>query len=319
MHDVASVLHGTGNGAPVILLAGANGQLGHELQRSLQGLGQIVALDRRGLDLANFDQIRQVVRMLRPVAIVNAAAYTAVDRAEEDLILAQRINAQAPGVLAEEAKRVGAALVHFSTDYVFDGTLARPYVETDVAHPLNVYGRSKLAGEAAIAQVGCRHLIFRTSWVYGLRGANFLLTMLRLAQTRDEIRVVSDQRGAPTWTCTIAAATTQIMAQWPHEPDMLEAWWARYVGVYHLTAAGSTSWHGFASAIFNYLPEARRPGVVSIGTVDYPTPAARPANSCLSTEKIKHAFDFFAPNWEDALRCVMGEYAEYGQRFSAAR
>ncbi|MFD1557809.1 dTDP-4-dehydrorhamnose reductase [Paraburkholderia silviterrae] len=319
MREATPVPNGVGQGAPVILLAGANGQLGQELLRSLQGEGHIVALDRHGLDLADFDQIRQVVRTLRPAVIVNAAAYTAVDRAEADSVLAQRINAQAPGVLAEEAARLRATLIHYSTDYVFDGTLARPYVETDAASPLNVYGRTKLAGEAAIAQVGGRHLIFRTSWVYGLRGANFLLTMLRLAQTRDEIRVVSDQCGAPTWTRTIAAATAHIVAQWPREAEALEAWWARYSGLYHLTAAGSTSWHGFASAIFSYLPAAKRPNVMPIATTEYPTPATRPANSCLSTEKIRQAFGFFAPDWEDALRCVMDEYADYGVRFGAAR
>ncbi|WP_042337876.1 dTDP-4-dehydrorhamnose reductase [Paraburkholderia ferrariae] len=320
MHNLALYSQRSGGSElPVILLLGTNGQLGQELMCLLRGFGRLVGLDRRGLDLANLDQIRQVVRALEPAVIVNAAAYTAVDRAEDESLLAQRVNAEAPGVLAEEAKRLGSALIHYSTDYVFDGTLTHPYIETDLASPVNVYGRSKLAGEVAIAEVGGRHLVFRTSWVYGLRGGNFLLTMLRIAENRDELSVVVDQRGAPTWSRTIAAATTQILAQVPRERGEQEAWWARNGGVYHLTAAGSTSWHGFASTIFSYLPPTRRPNVVPIKTQDYPSKAARPANSCLGTDKIRQAFGIFAPDWQDTLDCVMKEYSDYAARFAGAR
>jgi dTDP-4-dehydrorhamnose reductase len=283
-----------------ILLTGVNGQVGFELARSLQGLGDVIALDRSGLDLSDLDQIRRVVRELRPALIVNPAAYTAVDKAESDVDAAMRLNAEAPGVLAEEAKRLGAALVHYSTDYVFDGTKDGAYVEDDAVNPQNVYGRSKLVGEQAIAASGCDHLIFRTSWVYGTRGKNFLLTMLRLGAERDELSVVADQIGAPTWSNTIAALTANVVAQGAGRD-----WLAEKSGVYHLTASGATSWHGFAEAIFDNSTLEKKPAVKAIPATSYPTPASRPANSRMSNDKLADTFGVRAPDWRDALRLCM--------------
>ncbi|ALE53857.1 dTDP-4-dehydrorhamnose reductase [Paraburkholderia sp. RL17-368-BIF-A] len=288
---------------PTILLTGVNGQVGFELARTLQGLGKVVALERSALDLADLEQVRRVVREVKPGLIVNPAAHTAVDKAETDIDAVMRLNAEAPGVLAEEAKRLGAALVHYSTDYVFDGTKAGAYVETDAVNPQNVYGKSKLAGEQAIAQSGCAHLIFRTSWVYGTRGKNFLLTMLRLGAERDELSVVADQYGAPTWSNTIAALSANVLAQAvaPNQSD----WWEKHSGVYHLTASGSTSWHGFAEAIFEYSQLERKPTVKPIPAASYPTPATRPSNSRMSNDKLAASFGVRAPDWRDALRLCM--------------
>jgi dTDP-4-dehydrorhamnose reductase len=288
---------------PTILLTGVNGQVGFELARTLQGLGKVVALERSALDLADLEQVRRVVREVKPGLIVNPAAHTAVDKAETDIDAVMRLNAEAPGVLAEEAKRLGAALVHYSTDYVFDGTKAGAYVETDAVNPQNVYGKSKLAGEQAIAQSGCAHLIFRTSWVYGARGKNFLLTMLRLGAERDELSVVADQYGAPTWSNTIAALSANVLAQAvaPNQSD----WWEKHSGVYHLTASGSTSWHGFAEAIFEYSQLERKPTVKPIPAASYPTPATRPSNSRMSNDKLAASFGVRAPDWRDALRLCM--------------
>lgn len=285
-----------------ILLTGINGQVGFELARSLQGLGRVVALDRSGLDLGDLDQVRSVVRDLKPTLIVNPAAYTAVDKAESDAEACMRANAEAPGVMAEEAKRLGAALVHYSTDYVFDGTKDGAYVEDDPVNPQNVYGKSKLAGEQAIAAAGCDHLIFRTSWVYGARGKNFLQTMLRLGAERDELSVVADQVGAPTWAVTIAALSANVLAQsLVGGPD----WWQEKSGVYNLMASGSTSWHGFASAIFTHSSLDKKPLVKPIPAASYPTPAARPSNSRMSNEKLFQAFGVRAPGWEDALKLCL--------------
>lgn len=284
---------------PTILLTGVSGQVGFELARSLQGLGNVVALDRNRLDLGNLDQIRSVVREIKPALIVNPAAHTAVDKAESEVDTAMRLNAEAPGVLAEEAKRLGAALVQYSTDYVFDGTKDGAYVEDDIVNPQNVYGKSKLAGEQAIAASGCSHLIFRTSWVYGTRGKNFLLTMLRLGAERDELSVVADQIGAPTWANTIATLTSNVLAQSVRGSD---DWWLEYSGVYHLTASGSTSWYGFAQAIFDYARLEKRPTVKPIPAASYPTPAARPANSRMSNDKLFTTFGVKAPEWDVALR-----------------
>ncbi|PTR02492.1 dTDP-4-dehydrorhamnose reductase [Paraburkholderia sp. GV068] len=288
---------------PTILLTGVNGQVGFELARTLQGLGKVVALERSALDLADLEQVRRVVREVKPGLIVNPAAHTAVDKAETDIDAVMRLNAEAPGVLAEEAKRLGAALVHYSTDYVFDGTKAGAYVETDAVNPQNVYGKSKLAGEQAIAQSGCAHLIFRTSWVYGARGKNFLLTMLRLGAERDELSVVADQYGAPTWSNTIAALSANVLAQAvaPNQSD----WWEKHSGVYHLTASGSTSWHGFAQAIFEYSQLEKKPTVKPIPAASYPTPATRPSNSRMSNDKLAASFGVRAPDWRDALRLCM--------------
>jgi dTDP-4-dehydrorhamnose reductase len=288
-----------------ILLTGVNGQVGFELARSLQGLGQVAALDRGALDLGDPDQIRRVVRDLRPALIVNPAAYTAVDKAETDVDAAMRINAEAPGVLAEEAKRLGAALVHYSTDYVFDGSKDGTYVEDDTVNPQNVYGKSKLAGEQAIAASGCDHLIFRTSWVYGLRGKNFLLTMLKLGAERPELRVVADQIGAPTWSATIATATAHVLAQ--SLASGSTGWWREHAGIYHLTAAGATSWHGFAQAIFDIALGESGPKVLPIPAADYLVPAKRPANSRMSHDKLAEHFGLRLPAWDEALRLCMGE------------
>jgi len=289
-----------------ILLTGVNGQVGFELARSLQGLGRVVALDRQGLDLADLEQIRRVVRELKPALIVNPAAHTAVDKAETEIDAAMRLNAEAPAVLAEEAKRLGAALVHYSTDYVFDGSKQGAYLEDDPVNPQSVYGRSKLAGEQAIAASGCAHLIFRTSWVYGTHGKNFLLTMLRLGADRSELGVVADQFGAPTWATTIAALSANVLSQAvaAGQGDWQE-WWRQHSGVYHLTAAGSTSWHGFAEAIFQLSNLENKPLVKPIPAASYPTPAVRPSNSRLSNDKLADTFGLRAPDWQDALRLCM--------------
>jgi len=286
-----------------ILLTGVNGQVGFELARTLQGLGKVVALDRSGLDLADLDQVRRVVREIRPGLIVNPAAHTAVDKAETDVDAAMRLNAEAPGVLAEEARKIGAALVHYSTDYVFDGTKTGLYAEDDPVNPQNVYGKSKLAGEQAIANSGCSHLIFRTSWVYGTRGKNFLLTMLRLGAERSELSVVADQFGAPTWANTIAALSANVLAQAvaPNQSD----WWEKHSGIYHLTASGATSWHGFAEAIFEFSDLEKKPTVKPIPAAAYPTPATRPSNSRMSNEKLAATFGVRAPDWREALRLCL--------------
>ncbi|WP_244815388.1 dTDP-4-dehydrorhamnose reductase [Caballeronia sp. Lep1P3] len=285
-----------------ILLTGVNGQVGFELARTLQGVGRVVAVSRSVLDLGNFDQIRRVVREVKPSLIVNPAAYTSVDKAESDVDAAMRANGEAPGVIAEEAKRLRAALVHFSTDYVFDGMKEGAYVEDDAMNPQNVYGKSKMAGEQAIGAAGCDHLILRTSWVYGTRGRNFLLTMLRLGEERDELSVVADQTGAPTWAKTIAALTSHIVAQGVGaDAD----WWKEKSGVYHLTASGSTSWRGFAEAIFENASLAKKPIVKPISASAYPTPAKRPMNSRMSNDKLAAAFGLRAPHWKDSLQLCM--------------
>ncbi|KVT13817.1 dTDP-4-dehydrorhamnose reductase [Burkholderia sp. MSMB1078WGS] len=293
---------------PKILVTGVSGQVGFELLRALQGLGTVVACDRSMVDLVDLDRLRAVVREQAPAIIVNPAAYTAVDKAEDEVELSMRLNAEVPAVLAEEAARLGAVLVHYSTDYVFDGTKDDQYVEDDPVNPQNAYGRSKLAGEQAIAASECAHLILRTSWVYGTRGKNFLLTMLRLGAERDELNVVFDQIGAPTWSKTIATLTAHILAQAAGvgEADR-DAWWRERSGIYHLCASGSTSWHGFAEAIFDASKLARKPKVNPIPASSYPTPAARPANSRMSVDKLSRTFGIRAPDWHDALRLCMAE------------
>ena len=282
-----------------ILLTGASGQVGYELERSLQGLGEVVAVDRARMDLADLDQVRDVVRAVRPDLIVNPAAYTAVDKAESEPELAHRVNALAPGVMAEEARALGAAMVHYSTDYVFDGAKAGAYVEDDPTCPINVYGASKLAGEQAIAAAGIPHLILRTSWVYGMRGKNFLLTMMRLAKEREELRVVDDQRGAPTWSRTIADTTALILAQ-ARAGDA--DWWRRHGGIYHLSAQGNTSWFGFTEAIVAAAHIECR--LVPIGSAEYPVPARRPKNSIMNSDKLRGRFAAI-PDWRDALHLCM--------------
>jgi dTDP-4-dehydrorhamnose reductase len=282
-----------------ILLTGKSGQLGYELERSLQGLGEVIALDRAGMDLADLDQVRDVIRSVKPGLIVNPAAYTAVDKAESEPALAQRINAEAPGLMAAEAARLGAAIVHYSTDYVFDGSKNGAYVEDDITGPLNVYGASKLAGEQAIAASGASHLILRTSWVYGMRGKNFLLTMLKLAREREELRIVADQHGAPTWSRTIADSSALILAQ---AAVGGADWWAANSGVYHLSSQGSTTWFGFTEAILAQAGISCR--LVPITSAEYPVPAKRPANSLLSSSRLIERFCHL-PEWQEALRLCL--------------
>ena len=278
-----------------ILVTGRNGQVGGALQHALAGLGEIITLDRTQLDLTNVDATREVIRTIRPNLIVNAAAYTAVDLAETDEALAYRINTEAPEVIAEEAKRLGAGMIHYSTDYVYDGGKSGAWLETDATGPLSAYGRSKLAGEQAITAVGLPHVILRTSWVYGLHGKNFLLTMLRLAQSRPELSIVNDQVGAPTWSVTIAEATASIIKKFP-DLSAVE----HVSGIYHLCARGQTSWFGFAEKIFAHSLIQQKPTLHPITTADYPTPAVRPKNSVMNTDKFEQTFATL-PTWDAAL------------------
>jgi dTDP-4-dehydrorhamnose reductase len=280
-----------------ILLTGASGQVGYELERSLQGLGEVVAVDRSRMDLSNLDQVRDVIRTVKPQLIVNPAAYTAVDKAESEPDLARTINAHAPAVMAQEAKALGAALVHYSTDYVFNGGKQGAWLETDAVDPLNIYGQTKLEGEQAIAASGVDYLIFRTSWVYGMRGRNFLLTMLKLGRERDELKVVDDQRGAPTWSRTIADSTALALAKAGGND-----WWAAHSGIYHLSARGETSWCGFTKAIHERAGIDCR--VLPIGTADYPVPARRPLNSVMNADKFEKTFGRL-PVWDTALTLCM--------------
>lgn len=288
--------------APVVLVTGVSGQVGSELLTRLDPAWRVAGVGRRNLDLSDLAQIRRVVTELRPDIILNAAAYTAVDQAESDEAAAMRINGEAPGVLAEEARKIGALLVHYSTDYVFDGTKTGAYVETDQPNPLNVYGASKLAGERAIEQVGGAWAVLRTSWVYGTRGKNFLLTMLRLAQQRPELSIVADQIGAPTWARTIADLTVRMLDD---GTSFVPEKWTERSGLYHLTASGATSWAGFAEAIFEHARLESRPKIKPIATSEYPTPARRPHNSRLSCAKFAATFGIPAPEWDEALRRCM--------------
>ena len=278
-----------------ILLTGASGQLGIELHRSLAGLGEVVAPDRSELDLADLDQVSMVIRSLRPDLIVNAAAYTAVDRAESDSALAHRINAEAPARIAAEAVQLGSMLVHFSSDYVFDGAKGSAYGEADLPNPVNVYGHSKLAGERAIADAGGRYLIVRTSWLYSMHGSNFLLTMLRLARENRHLRVVADQHGAPTSTRVVAHALMPLLEQ---ARQGGEAWWRDNGGLHHLACTGSTSWHGFATAIMSNA--GLNCAVDPITSAQYPTPARRPRDSTLSSQHFAARYCSI-PDWETAL------------------
>ncbi|MFF3700734.1 MULTISPECIES: dTDP-4-dehydrorhamnose reductase [Pseudomonas] len=279
-----------------ILITGRNGQLAQALQQRLAGLGQVHVLGREQLDLAEPERIRQVVRELSPDLLVNAAAYTAVDQAENEPALAFAINATAPGVLAEEAARLGVPLLHYSTEYVFDGSKATPYTEDDAPNPLSVYGRSKLAGEQAIHAVGGAHLTLRTSWVYSLHGRNFLLTMQRLLQEKPQLRVVADQIGAPTWAGSLAASTLALIQRW--QAGQAGAW-----GTYHMTAQGQTSWFGFAQAIGEHLKAQGRPcaQLLPIPSSEYPTPAQRPLNSRLDCSRLRQQWQVEQPDWRQAL------------------
>lgn len=297
-----------------ILLFGREGQVAWELRRTLAPFGTLVAVDRRTprltTDLADMDSLRHAIRTVQPDLVVNAAAYTAVDRAEQEAELAWRINAEAPGVIAEEVKRAGCGLIHYSTDYVFGGgSSLEPFAEEHQKQPQNVYGKSKLAGEEAIHGCGIPHLILRTAWVYGRRGHNFLLTMLRLLRERDRISVVDDQRGSPTWSRLIAEATALVIAQCRHGSRFDPG---EQTGIYHLTCGGETTWCGFARAI---REEALKRGLVgdvcgeidAIPTSGYPTPATRPAYSVLANQKLSQQFGLTLPDWEAAMQLCLDE------------
>lgn len=291
-----------------ILLTGVNGQVGHALKTRLQEY-ELFALSRGQLDLSKVHDIRRVVREIKPDLIINPAAYTAVDKAETEPELAYAINATAPQILAEEAARLNAAIIHFSTDYVYDGTKDAPYLEDDAVNPVCVYGKSKLAGEEAVRSVGLPHLILRTSWVYGVHGKSFLKTILRLASEHGSLRVVADQFGAPTSSESIADGVDKLLNIWQPELE-------NQTGIYHFTNRGSTSWHGFACEIineYNQLAISRNwpalkvniDTVVAIATADYPTLALRPANSRLDNIKLKQMFNVELPSWQQGLHQVM--------------
>jgi dTDP-4-dehydrorhamnose reductase len=284
---------------PTILVTGARGQIGHELARLLPAHGEVIALDRAQLDLADPDAIRMALRAARPRIIVNAAAYTAVDKAEQESALAFAVNARAPEIIAEEAKRLDAVLLHFSTDYVFDGRASTPYREDAPTGPLNVYGRSKLDGEEAIAANGCAALCLRTSWIYALRGQNFLLSIRRLAAERDELAIVADQFGVPNWARAVARAVARLVER--GVPYLVG-----HGGVYHLSASGVATWFDFARAI---VGPVERPRVAPITTAQYPTAARRPAYAVLATEKFTETFGFGLPDWRTMLRDCLAESA----------
>ena len=307
---------------PVILLTGKSGQVGGELATILPRFGDVIAPGRQQMDLLKPDDLRRVIRSAKPQIIVNAAAYTAVDQAESEIATARAVNEEAPALMADEAKKIRAPFVHYSTDYVFDGSKNSPYQENDPVNPLNVYGKTKLAGEEAIRSSGVRHLIFRTEWVYATRGRNFLLTILRLASQREELRIVHDQTGAPTWCREIAAATAKILT--PFFEKGLEAFFSQGVGgTYNMTAAGATSWYEFAKAIVeeaSQLPPdtpwmaaatGGRPlltrRIVPITVAEFSTPASRPAYSVLSNNRLAQTFGFQLSDWRTQLHSAFTE------------
>jgi dTDP-4-dehydrorhamnose reductase len=308
-----------------ILLTGKNGQLGRELASYLEPLGEVVALGHQELDLANPHAIRETVRAIRPQLIVNAAAYTAVDQAESDEAAARAVNADAPGAMAEEAKETGAALVHYSTDYVFDGSKTTPYLENDPTSPINAYGRTKLGGEEAVRNSGASHLIFRTAWVYGREGKNFLRTILRLATQKEELKIVRDQIGAPTSARDIALATAEVLSR-IYAPTSGAREFPGVSGAYHMTAGGQTNWYEFTKAILEEAAEnsadpwlvsatGGQPlithSVVPITAAEYPTPAKRPAYSVLSNDRLARTFGIQLPDWRAQLKSC---FAGRGQR-----
>jgi dTDP-4-dehydrorhamnose reductase len=295
-----------------ILLFGATGQIGWELNRSLLPLGEVIALTRNDADFADLKGLREIIRHSRAEIIVNAAAYTDVDRAEGEESRARTVNADAPAVLAEEAIRLGALLVHYSTDYVFDGTKSEPYVESDQANPVNAYGRTKLAGERNIQSINCRHLILRTSWVYSPRRENFLATILRLAQQQDELAIVADQIGAPTSARLIADVTSAILFKIRGEEESMPR---RTLGLYHLTSANHTSWYDFAKAILDYAPRSKTDLIhsaklLAIPTERFPQPARRPKNSRLNCDTLRLQFGVHLPDWGVSLRLCLAEMNE---------
>ena len=296
-----------------ILLAGVSGQVGGELLETLKPLGEVTAPLRAEMDLANAASVREMIRAVRPRWIVNSGAYTAVDKAESEPELAYAINAEAVKVMGEEARAIGAGVIHFSTDYVFDGSAEAPYRETDAAVPVSVYGASKLAGETSLAESGAGHMIFRTSWVYGSRGKNFLLTILKLARERETLRVVADQHGAPTWSRDLAKMTAEVIGQCEavaRGRELLDVP-GDVGGIYHAAGAGETTWFGFAAEAMR-LQREKEPGVrlaeiEPITTAEYPTPARRPANSRMDCGKLRGRFGWTMMDWRDSLREVLAE------------
>ena len=289
-----------------ILLTGKNGQVGFELQRALAPLGEVVAVDLDECDLSNADAIRRLVAEVRPQVIVNPAAYTAVDKAESEPGLAQAINAAAPGVFGEEAARLGSLVIHYSTDYVFDGTGQGAYTESDEPNPQSVYGQTKLAGERALQASGADYLIFRTSWVFGAHGGNFAKTMLRLAAEREGLKIVADQFGAPTSAALLADVTAQVLGRYRREGRV-----GFPFGLYHLVAAGCTTWHEYAQTVVRAALAAGKPlkltaeDVLPIATSEYPLPAPRPANSRLDTRRLRETFGLELPDWQRGLSHVL--------------
>lgn len=294
-----------------ILLFGANGQLGFELRRQLGRIGTLDSLVRKDADLTDLQGLRMVVRQSKPDIIVNAAAYTAVDLAENEVELAATVNSRAPAVLAEEAESIGASMVHFSTDYVFDGLSSKPYSEQAIAQPLSIYGKSKLDGEISIAQLCRRHLIFRTSWVFGDHGKNFLKTILQLAYEHSSLRVVNDQIGAPTSTELIARTVVHVLSTMKTVSAADQRW-----GIFHLAAGGKTSWHGFAKyAIEQAIASGAKlkvstNRVIAVSSSEYPQIAVRPKNSVLDTAKIQTTFNLKLPAWEEGVSKVLRELLE---------
>jgi dTDP-4-dehydrorhamnose reductase len=296
-----------------ILLTGATGQVGGELLETLKSLGDVVAPERATMDLSNSRSIRETIRATRPRWIVNSSAYTAVDKAESEPDLAYAINAEAVKIIGEEAYTLGAGVIHFSTDYVFDGSGNEPYVETDAVGPVSVYGASKLAGEKALAESGAGYMIFRTSWVYGAKGKNFLLTILKLARERETLKIVADQHGAPTWSRDLARMTVQVIGQCEAAARSkgLKAVLSDASGIYHAAGRGETTWFGFAAEAV-LLQQERAPGVrlaavEAVQTAQYPTPAKRPPNSRLNCSKLTERFGWTMMDWRDSLREVLGE------------
>ena len=298
-----------------ILLTGSTGQLGNALKSALQATGEIIIPPRDQMDFCKPELVRATIQQVRPDVIINPAAYTAVDLAETEPELARLVNAITPGVIADEARKIGAALIHYSTDYVFDGSKRNAdgellsYKETDTPNPINVYGKTKLEGEQIIRASGCNHLIFRTSWIYSMFGKNFLLTMLRFAKERDELKIVNDQWGAPSSAGWLAQTTQSILAQLLQTKSQTQ-WWSQHNGLYHLTPNGRTSWCGFTEEIFRLaaaerLLEKAAPRVLGIPSSAYPTPATRPVNSCLNSELIGERFSMTIPTWQSELAICM--------------
>jgi dTDP-4-dehydrorhamnose reductase len=292
-----------------ILLTGASGQVGGELLETLKPLGEVMAPLRTEMDLANAASVRQTIRAVRPRWIVNPGAYTAVDKAESEPDLAFAINAEAVRVMGEEARAIGAGVIHFSTDYVFDGSGSTPYREMDATGPVSVYGASKLAGEKALAESGAGHMIFRTSWVYGTRGKNFLLTILKLARERETLRVVADQYGAPTWSRDLARMTAEVIGRCEARGGELPSVLDDVGGVYHAAGSGETTWYGFAAEAVRLRreqqPDVRLAAIETITTAEYPTPAKRPANSRMNCGRLKERFAWEMLDWRETLREVL--------------